>query len=173
VLADKNIQKPLYLIGMPGSGKSRLAKKLAHALGIPFQDSDSYIEEKEGKRIHEIFSERGELDFRNMEQAWVNNHHPVGVYATGGGLPCHNHAIDLLLQNGTVIYLRASEATLKERISQNSSRLMFSGLEENEVLDFLKNLLQQRELYYQKANFCVDVEGKSEEEILKEILSQI
>ncbi|MFN3918057.1 MAG: shikimate kinase [Flavobacteriales bacterium] len=158
---------------MPGSGKSRVAKKLANMLCIPFQDSDIYIEEKEGKRIHEIFSEKGEQYFRDMEWTWVNNPHPAGVYATGGGLPCHNHAVDVLLHKGTVVYLQASEVVLKQRISQNSSRPMFSGLEENEVLDFLKNLLKQRKQYYQKANFCINVEGKNEEDIVKEIISLI
>jgi shikimate kinase len=158
---------------MPGSGKSKVAKKLAELLGIPFQDSDWYIEQKERKKIHEIFSENGEAAFRAMEVDWLKQPHPIGVYATGGGLPCHNNSMDLLLEKGVVFYLHAPESFLKERIANNSSRPMFSGLEDSEVLEFLKKLYGQRRQHYRRAHFSINVQGKSEEDIGNEIIAML
>ena len=80
----------IFLTGYMGAGKTTLGKALARELHIPFIDLDWYIEERFHKTVGELFSERGEASFRELEK---NMLHEVGefedvVISTGGGAPC-------------------------------------------------------------------------------------
>ena len=80
----------IYLIGLPGSGKTTLGKQVAKALNLTFIDMDEKIEQTEGKSISEIFSKEGEAYFRDIERAML---HQVAqeencIISTGGGAPC-------------------------------------------------------------------------------------
>ncbi|PID93011.1 MAG: shikimate kinase, partial [Bacteroidetes bacterium] len=83
----------IFLIGYMGSGKSTTGKKLARRLGLPFYDLDLLISTHQGLSIPEIFQQKGEAQFRNVEAAQLRtlNENDHAVVSTGGGTPCHHH----------------------------------------------------------------------------------
>src|SRR5437660_7906640 len=107
----------LFLVGMPGSGKSTLGRLLAKRLGKAFYDADAELERRLGVSIPVIFELEGEAGFRDREQAIVAEFvvHANTVLATGGGAILRPVNREILKQNGTVLYLHATPSTLWER----------------------------------------------------------
>lgn len=97
----------LILIGMPGSGKSTLGKKISEITGRPFVDTDELIVKKSGKTIPEIFSEIGEEGFREIEAEVIKEIGNLGGYviATGGGAVLREENVKNLKANGRVYYI--------------------------------------------------------------------
>src|ERR1700687_1871635 len=97
----------LFLIGMPGSGKSTLGRLLAKRLGKAFYDADSELERRLGVSIPVIFELEGEPGFRDREQAIVAEYvlHTHTIFATGGGAVLRQVNRDCLKQNGSGLYL--------------------------------------------------------------------
>ena len=81
------LDRQIYLIGMPGSGKSSIGRRAARDLGLPFTDLDQWIEERSGLTIPEIFERYGEAAFRRMETAALTEltRQRPGLIAPGGG----------------------------------------------------------------------------------------
>src|SRR5215216_5287440 len=98
----------IYLIGMPGSGKTTLGKQIAEDLGFPFIDLDTEIENREGKSISEIFSHKGEDHFRVLESTLLkelsSSSHNV-VIATGGGAPCYFGGMETMNATGLTVFI--------------------------------------------------------------------
>ncbi|MFM8739263.1 MAG: shikimate kinase, partial [Cytophagales bacterium] len=97
----------IFLIGLPGSGKTTLGKQLAERLNIRFVDLDTEIEKSEGESIALIFKRFGEDHFRKAEstqlQKWANLNEDF-VMATGGGAPCFFDNMEVMNQSGTTIF---------------------------------------------------------------------
>ncbi len=116
--------RPLALVGMPGSGKSSLASALAHSLGVDFIDGDSLVEQRSGMTISDIFAEKGEKYFRELERcviddlarAWSEQRIKAFVFASGGGAMANSHSRKVLLASFTTIWLDCSLATLARRL---------------------------------------------------------
>lgn len=100
-------QANLLLVGMPGSGKSKLGKALGRKLGKPFIDLDAAIVQKAGKPIPQIFEEEGELAFRQIETEVLAEETKLSgrVIATGGGIVTQPPNLPLLKQNGVVFFI--------------------------------------------------------------------
>lgn len=163
--------KPIFLIGMPAVGKSTLGKKIAQKYSLEFIDLDKHIEKIQGKSIAEIFLEKGEAFFRQIETE--NLAHFVQaqntVIATGGGTPCFYNNMSLMLEWGEVIFLDFSLEQIKLRIMQNlQSRPMFAGKTSEEVASAIQELYVQRSIHYQKAHYTA-----TSEENLWKILTEI
>ena len=93
------MQSSFFLMGMPGSGKSTLGKRLAAKLNVLFIDLDEYIVQKEKKTIETIFELHGEALFRELERNYlleIINSGSVFLLALGGGSPCFNNNIELI-----------------------------------------------------------------------------
>ena len=104
------IDRHIFIIGMPGSGKSSAAKLLGQALGREVVECDAYIEEQAGKSIPEIFAEGGEQAFRRLETEALRE---LGkrsgiILSTGGGCVTRSENYPLLHQNGTIFWLLRS-----------------------------------------------------------------
>src|ERR1700735_2379446 len=121
--ADKPA-KSLVIIGMPGSGKSSIGRKLAARLGIPFFDADDEIETAAGMRIEQIFERFGEAEFRKGERRVVARllDQPPHVLATGGGAFMDPETRALIRTKAVSVWLRADLATLIERTSRRDDR---------------------------------------------------
>ena len=149
----------IFLIGFMGSGKSTLGAQLARRVDYKFIDMDHLIEETAEMSIPEIFNEHGEEVFRKWEHDILYElcRRENLVISTGGGAPCHSQLMDLMNTHGTTIYLKLSPEALKTRLSQSrAKRPLIMGKSEPELLDFIKSLLEKRELFYKLARHIVD-----------------
>ena len=144
---------PVYLIGLPGSGKTTLGKQLASILEIPFFDLDAEIERQTGKSIPTLFEEEGEDYFREKErsclQAFLNRQD--FILATGGGTPCFFDNLDQMLEFGIVVFLNPSMDEILSRLDaeEMKTRPLFSDSES--IAGKLQRLLDARIDFYQRA----------------------
>ncbi len=145
----------IFLVGMPGSGKSVIGKQLALHFDLPFIDLDGAIETKEGKSVPEIFRENGEAHFRKIEAEQLRelSSSTTGfVMATGGGAPCFHNGMEIIKQAGISMYLNVPLAELVKRNAKNISRPL---LQEGSVEEKLNKLLIERDPIYQQATFTL------------------
>jgi len=114
----------LFLVGLPGAGKSTLGRQLARRLGKTFVDADAELERKLGVTIPTIFEIEGEAVFRDREEALLVELTALSniVLATGGGVVIRPANRERLTANGTVIYLHALPAALRERTRRSRHR---------------------------------------------------
>lgn len=152
------VTKPIFLIGMMGSGKSAIGQALAVALNTPFYDTDELIAQQEGRNIYQIFEQHGERYFRTLEQDILTKlPNTPCVVACGGGLPCFEDNMRLLKQKGWVIYLEVAAALLFERIKDDTNRPLFKDWASFE------SLLQQRVGVYKLADLTIDAHSEVSE----------
>lgn len=150
----------IILVGYMGSGKTTVGRALAKALGLQFYDLDWYIESRRRKTVAQIFAERGEEGFREIER---NMLHEVAefeniVLSCGGGTPCFFDNIDYLNQQGDVIWLKASpEVLYKHLLMGKTERPLLKGKSSEELVSFIREQLEHREPYYSKATHVLDV----------------
>ncbi|WP_461532993.1 shikimate kinase [Sinomicrobium sp.] len=168
----------LVLIGYMGSGKSAVGRELAEKLSLKFVDLDDFIEEKEEKSISSIFSEKGEIYFRKAESRYMEillTNAEDTVVALGGGTPCYGRNTDVLLElTANVFYLKASVGELVKRLSREKQhRPLLQRLSEEELEDFIRKHLFERNAYYLRAPHIVEVDGKTISEIVDDIASRI
>ena len=150
----------IILIGYMGAGKTTIGKALSKELGIIFYDLDWYIESRMRKTVSEIFAERGEEGFRQIE---YNMLHEVAefedvIISCGGGTPCFFDNMDYLNQQGQVVYLKAEpEVLYKHLLMAKVERPLLKGKSKEELLKFIKEQLKKREAFYTKARYTLDV----------------
>ena len=162
----------LYLIGFSGVGKTTIGKKFAKKINLKFVDTDELIENKYQKSIDKIFSEHGEFFFRTIESNILKEIKHIDIVACGGGLPCFNSNMKLINRLGTSIYLKASVNEILKRLktSLNVRPLMFKKTE-NERKIYLINCIKKREKFYEKADYIIDTDGLTIDQILTKIYS--
>ena len=160
----------IYLMGMMGSGKSKVGKTLSQQLGKPFIDLDSEIEQSVGKTISEIFENDGEEHFRNIESNQLQEYFD-SVVACGGGIIVNEGNRTFIKNNGKAILLTASIPELSDRLSTSGNRPL---LPENNIEETLTQLWLDRQLHYlDTAEFTIETDGKTPEKITEEILNQL
>lgn len=149
--------KHVYLIGLMGSGKSSLGRKLARRLSYDFIDLDEYIENQENRTIDTIFSDQGESHFRILESKAIKQINQENlVISCGGGTPCFHDNMEFMNQNGTTIYLDVQPQILASRlINSKNQRPLLANLNESEIANKLSILKAQREAFYNKANLKI------------------
>ena len=158
----------LFLIGMPGSGKSTTAKEIAKLKRISFYDTDELIQKKYNMSIPDIFKEFGEKEFRKYEETVLNELiiKDNFIAATGGGLPCFNDNMNKMNDAGITIYLKTSIEILFQRLRKSLNRPMVQGKSDSELYDYLQKTTNSREPYYFQANYIIDAD-KELAEIIK------
>lgn len=134
------MKSPIFLCGMPGSGKSTMGKKLAARLGVRFIDLDSAIEEQTGKSPARWIVQEGEQFFRTIESEVLRAVDILEkpIVSCGGGTPCFNDNLSWMLQHGKVVYLDVPIGMLLQRLQQAdaderpllSDSLSFEGMAE-------------------------------------------
>jgi len=146
----------VYLVGMPGSGKSTVGAELAGLYGVPFVDLDVEIERETGMTVTEIFGERGEPGFRALEaQALVHaSMHDPSVVACGGGVVLEPANRIALRNTGICVYLDVPLEELKRRVQPATDRPLIRAEGD------LERLLEARgPLYREFAAHVVDASG--------------
>jgi shikimate dehydrogenase len=164
----------IVLIGFMGSGKTTVGKELAQRLQMDFLDTDSYIEEKAGKTITEIFHDEGEEAFRKLEtEALEHLRDTVShtVFSTGGGMPLRVENARLLKEIGKVYYLMADSYTIYDRVKDNTDRPLLQG--ENPY-EKICSLMNERKLLYEKAaDVVVDTNSNDLDEVCLHITGDV
>ncbi len=158
--------KPVYLAGFMGVGKSTIGTLLAQKLGCTFLDLDDVIVDHEGMSINDIFQIKGEKYFREIEGRLLENcANDQVVLALGGGTLMNTRSMDFLKSNGTIVYLRASNETLVERLRNEPFERPL--LKETESLEKLvEEMMSVRASTYEAADVVVNVDGLTAEEIV-------
>lgn len=152
--------KRIILIGYMGAGKTTVGKALSKALGIPFYDLDWYIESRRRKTVAQLFAELGEEGFRKIE---YNMLHEVAefedvIISCGGGTPCFFDNMDYLNQQGQVVWLKATpEVLYKHLLMGKGDRPLLRGKSPEELIDYITEHLREREPFYAKARYTIDV----------------
>lgn len=165
----------IYLIGMPGSGKSTLGVSLAQKLSYTFMDLDEKIVEKEGMPVSEVFNQKGEQYFRETESAVLREtiHLDNVVVATGGGAPCFFDNLEWMNKNGVSLFLQVPLNLIMERVyahpHQQNVRPLFAGKTKKELMETLEAMWQKRGIYYQRASITIPVEEAKAEKVIKRI----
>ncbi len=153
------MQSRFFLIGFMGSGKTTMGSRLARKIGYEFVDMDQIIEETARMTVPGIFSEHGEEVFRKWEHDILQDlcQRENVVIATGGGAPCHGEMMSIMNNSGTTVYIKLSPPALKDRLMQSKTeRPLISGKSEQELLEFIKSKLEEREVFYNQATFIID-----------------
>ncbi len=169
----------LFLIGYRAVGKTTVGQILAEKLGATFLDTDALILEEINKPISEFFKLEGEAAFRDVEtqvlQAVCSREDSPLVISTGGGIIVREENIDLLRENGTVIWLRASVETIQKRLHLDpETQANRPGLTGGSAVDEVSQVLTSRlSLYERCAHTTIDTDPpKDISMVVAEILGQ-
>lgn len=151
-----NLPKKIFLVGMPGSGKSTMGKQLADQFERNFFDLDQEIENMLGSSVTDIFAEEGEEGFREAERdvlyMLVRLNEPA-VIATGGGAPCFHDGINVMNKSGHTVFINPPMQTIIERVSQEKGLRPLVDEMDDAIDTKLVELYEQRLPFYQQAKF--------------------
>lgn len=153
-----------------GSGKSTVGKLLADELGMEFIDIDKEVERQQGMKIKDIFKKFGEAYFRQLEKDKLKEF--IGktgyVVSTGGGLGADRQMMELMKQDGKVIWIDASLDTILERCKNDTDRPLLKL-----PFDELLKLFEKRKEVYCMSDIKISSDGTSPQSLVKSIISQI
>ena len=167
------LQKHIFLIGFMGAGKSAIAKGLEKRFGCARVEMDQAIEEQQNMTINEIFAQRGEEAFRQIETEFLKEiaQQEACVVSCGGGVVLREENIALMKQSGTVIYLSATPETIYERVHRSTHRPLLNG---HMDVEYIAQMLTARLPHYQKAmDLAIVTDEKSKEDIVSEIAEAV
>jgi shikimate kinase len=160
------------LIGLPGSGKSTIGRRLAKALGVPLLDTDTAIEETTGRTIADIFAIDGEQEFRRIEEDVVRSalQSHEGVLSLGGGAVTSPGVRDALAGH-TIIYLEISAAEGVRRTGGTTVRPLLAGPDRSEKF---KALMSDRvPLYRRVATMRVNTNRRNPGAVVRYIVDRL
>ena len=128
--------RTITLVGLMGSGKSSVGKRLAQALDLPFRDADDEVETAAGRSIPEIFDQLGEPAFRDGERRVIARllEGPPIVLATGGGAFMNAETRELIKTRSVSVWLKADLPILAKRVARKESRPLLTGKDPMAVL---------------------------------------
>ena len=144
----------IFLIGYMGAGKTTLGKAFARAMGLTFVDLDWYIEERYHKTVSQIFAERGEDGFRELEKRMLHEASDFEnvVISVGGGTPCFFDNMDYMNQVGETVFLDVDNQVLFRRLKvAKQQRPLLANKTDEELMAFIQEALEKRLPHYTKA----------------------
>lgn len=155
--------KLIFLMGMPGAGKTYWGRKVAASLKLSFEDLDEYIEKKMCADIPDIFRQYGEDGFRKIEttmlKALIGESKVSTVIACGGGTPVFNNNLQLMQNAGCTVYLKVGiETMLQHLLADDRQRPL---LQQGESPAILAQLLEARKEKFEQADYVLDEEAIS------------
>ncbi|WP_277935340.1 shikimate kinase [Parablautia muri] len=163
----------VILIGFMGSGKTSVGIRLSYHLKRTMIDTDKWIEQRQKMSISDLFAEKGEAAFREMETDCLKelirtaDHQIISV---GGGLPMRKENHALLKELGKVFYLKITPEAVYERLKSDTTRPL---LQVENPKEKIRALLEERAPVYEAcADVAVEVSDKTFEQIIKEICAE-
>jgi shikimate kinase len=149
------LRRTIVLVGLMGAGKTKIGRRLAARLNLPFSDSDEEIEAAAGETIEEIFAHRGEAAFRDGERRVIARllQGPVHVLATGGGAFMDPATRRIIAARGVSVWLRAELDVLFARVSRRTNRPLLKTPNPRAVL---AELIDRRYPIYAEADITID-----------------
>ena len=161
----------VVLVGLPGSGKSTIGRRVASALNLPIVDSDVLIEQGEGKACGEVYAELGEEAFRELEIGYVARALATGGVVSLGGGSVVTEEVRALLQRHTVVWIDVSAEEGIRRTADDNTRPVLDGEDREQRY---RELVVEREPYYREvATFRVRTDERPPQRVVAEILGFI
>ena len=163
--------RSIVLVGMPGSGKSAVGRRLAARLELPFVDADEEIERAAGKPITDIFKDHGEPYFRDGERKVIARLLGAGpqVLATGGGALMAAETRDNIRRSGISVWLKAELPLLMRRVLKRNNRPLL----ENDPEGVMRQLMEARYPIYATADITVESRDLPHDTIVGEIIEAL
>ncbi len=149
-------QQHIVLVGTGGAGKTSLGEILAEFLGMEFIDSDEVVINREQRAIPEIFADKGEPYFRDLERQAFKNliaEETPHIIGSGGGAFMNDETRALIKENALSIFIKADIEVLLSRIGDGEGRPMYEGQDTRAVLE---DLIEKRYPIYEEADIIVD-----------------
>ncbi|WP_066477225.1 shikimate kinase [Bosea sp. WAO] len=166
-------QRSVVLVGMMGSGKSSVGKRLGTRLGLPFVDADTEIETAAGMSIPDIFAQRGETEFRDGERRVIARilatRSPL-VLATGGGAYMNADTRARIAEFGISVWLKADADVLMRRVRKRSNRPLLRTADPEGTM---RRLLAEREPVYSQADITVISSDDPHEVVVEAALAEL
>jgi len=162
----------IVLTGFMGTGKTAVGRELSRLLNMKIVDVDTEIEKSQQMTINEIFKQSGELRFREMETEMIRelSERKDVIISTGGGAVLRQENVDVLRKQGIIVCLMATPETILKRTSHSSNRPL---LQVEDPFEKIKELLDFRRPFYEKADVMIDTDGKTPRQIAEEIIDKI
>jgi len=163
--------RSIVLVGMPGSGKSAVGRRLATRLDLAFVDADEEIERAAGKPIMDIFKDHGEAYFREGERKVIARLLGSGpqVLATGGGAMLAAETRDNISRSGISIWLKAELTVLMRRVLKRNTRPLL----EKDPEGVMRQLMEARYPIYATADITVESRDLPHETVVGEIIDAL
>lgn len=162
-------KKNIVFVGFMGTGKSAVAKKTAKALNMQWLDLDGLIEQRQKRRICDIFAQHGEEYFRRLEKDTVEfvSSKENTVISTGGGVVLNKINMDNLKKNGLIICLTATPDKILERTKGSKHRPLLNTPNPEEKI---KALLNARAPYYAQADYTINTSKLAVDKVVGEVV---
>ncbi len=162
------MKKNLVLIGMMGSGKSTISRLLSDVTKQNLIDTDKLIEKETKLKINQIFQKNGENYFRKIEEKIVLNSLKFSnnIIAIGGGAFLNDKIREKIKNNCISVWLKCSEQTLIPRIKNSKKRPKAYLLKDKDLIKLINN----RSKIYSKADYRINCDTLTKEEIMNKIL---
>tara|TARA_B100000963_G_C22441233_1_gene586678 strand:+ start:81 stop:626 length:546 start_codon:yes stop_codon:yes gene_type:complete len=151
----KNGIKNISLIGLMGSGKSVIGKSLSKLFNTKYFDTDLEIEKLEGRSIEEIFTNDGEVYFRDIEEEICLNilNNENCIISLGGGSVINSKIRNMMQKNSYSIYLKVDIGELEKRLRYSRKRPLLNNEDKKKVI---QNLYEQRKIFYENADLVIE-----------------
>ena len=164
-----DLNRHVILVGLPGAGKSSVGRLVAEMMGVDLFDIDELIEQREGRSIGEIITDRGEPEFRRLEKLETARvmAMPFAVVAPGGGWAAENDNLGDLPDEALSIYLETTPQVAAARVGGSSHRPLLNG---PDPVARMKYLLTMRVSFYERCKATVSTDGKTLREVAEEVV---
>jgi shikimate kinase len=165
-------RRTIVFVGLMGAGKTKIGRRLAARLHLPFFDSDHEIETAAGETIEEIFRNRGEAIFRDGERRVIARllDQPPHILATGGGAFMDPATRAAIARRGVSVWLRANLDVLVARVSRRNNRPL---LQRSDPRSVLAELIERRHPIYAEADIVIDSSEGSVEQTTTRVIAAL